>query len=135
MYRMSWIWEPLHVFTIVFSNVAICNCIVQGLILLKRKNSLILWNPRVHYVHCYVHCVQKIPSLILYCAHTLIPTFFKLSFNILFPCLPRTTRLSLSLRFYCQNFVCISHLPHALYLSCPSYHNAYRWIIQKLVIL
>jgi hypothetical protein len=41
--------------------------------------------------------------------------------NIILPSMPRSSEWSLSFRLSNQNFVHISHLPHACYMPCPTY--------------
>ena len=67
--------------------------------------------------------------------------FFKIQSNIIFPSMPRFSKLSLSLRFQHQNPICISSVPHTCYISHPSNYfgfdlpNSSSWAVQIIKLL
>jgi hypothetical protein len=52
------------------------------------------------------------------------PNFPKIHYNIIFLSISRSSELSLTFRFSDQNFVCISHLPHA-------WPNTSKWNLNR----
>jgi hypothetical protein len=54
-------------------------------------------------------------------AHILAPYFNKVHFNIIFPYMLRSSKRSVVLRLFDQNFVCISDLSHVCYMAHPSH--------------
>ena len=56
--------------------------------------------------------------------------FLRIHLNIIFPSMPGPSKWSPSLRFFHQNPVCTSPLPHTCYMPCPSHSSRFDpWII------
>jgi hypothetical protein len=53
--------------------------------------------------------------------HTLLPYFPTMHFNIMLPCMPKSSEWSLPFRLYNIHFLFISNLPDACYMPCPSH--------------
>jgi len=88
----------------------------------QSKNSLHLWNPKFHY--CIHKCqlpVSILSQLDLVRTHT--PYFLKIHLHIILPSTPGFSKWSLTLRFFHQNPVYASLLPHTRYMPRPS-HSA-----------
>jgi len=69
-------------------------------------------------------CVSQPHLPILFLKYILI--------NIILPSMPRFYKLFLPFRFFDQNFVRISHLPHACYMPHP-FHSP--WFITLIILL
>ena len=84
------------------------------------ENLHILWNPKVHY---HIHkCLSLFPILSqLNSVHTHTSKFLNVHLNIFLPCMPRSPKWTLSLRFPHQSPVYASPLPHMCYMPCPSH--------------
>jgi hypothetical protein len=77
-----------------------------------------LWDPKFHY------CVHKSPSLIpvfsqMHPVHTFPHYVPNIHSNIILLYKLRSSEWSLHFRFYEKNFLCISHLSNAFYMTCP----------------
>jgi hypothetical protein len=73
-------------------------------------------------IHC---CAQNSPPLDrilkqLNPIHHLISYFFNVNINIILPFMPRSPRLSLSVRFLNSNFLCSCNLPPYIHTPFPS---------------
>ena len=84
----------------------------------------ILWNPKVHY---HIH---KCPSYFtilrqLNLVHTPTSQFLKINVIIFLPCMPRSTKWTLSFRFPHQSPVYASPLTHMCYMPCPSHSSRF----------
>ena len=88
------------------------------------KFLLILWNPKVHY-HTHKHpppvaILGQTDPLHVFTSH-----FLKILFNIIFPYMRASSKLSLSLRIPHQNPVYVSPIPHTRYVPRPPYASQY----------
>jgi hypothetical protein len=76
----------------------------------NQKMTHLLWSPKVHY-HMQNNLLMDPILCQINPVHTLAPFFLKIHLNIILQTVPRSSKLSLSLRF-CKNF---SSLPHMLH--------------------
>jgi hypothetical protein len=86
----------------------------------SQETPCLLWHLKVHY---YIHKGSASVS-ILSQMHPVdnFPAYFpKIHSNIIFPSMPQHSEWSLPFGFPNQNAICISHLSHMCYMSCPSH--------------
>jgi len=129
--KQEWVWLCFYLLTLEQSPSWDANSHSAS-----QEVSCFLWNQEVHY------CVHKTPTLILIVnqMHTIhsFPPYFPKGSNIIFPFIPRSSKQSLPIRFYDQNFVWIFHFSHACYIPFTSHppwfdhQNNISWSIQAM---
>jgi hypothetical protein len=92
--------------------------------------SYLLWNPMVHY------SFHKSPVPIMsqiYPAHTLLPYSFRTHFNSILSFTHRSSKWYLLFRFFDQNFLSISHFPHACHMLISSFliWSPYQYLVKQ----
>lgn len=101
---------------------------------LAKKSSHFFWIVTVQYCvhqsHLPHHQVDPILNQ-LNTVQTVTPYFHKNHFNITFPYVPRSLKLSLFMKFTGWSFVCTSHLLSVCYISCPSDSWIPAWYLVK----
>jgi hypothetical protein len=82
----------------------------------------ILWLLNVQY--SILKCPPPVPILSQSNLVHVSPFYsLKIDFNIIFPSVCTSPRLSLSLRFPHQNPICTSTIPHTCHMPCPSHSS------------
>jgi hypothetical protein len=90
----------------------------------------ILWNPKVHFrIHKFPLPVCILSQLNP--VRTPTPHFLKVRFNVTSTSMSVSTKWCLSLRFYNQNRVYASSLPHTRYMPRPFHSSRFHYTLNS----